>query len=247
MKVFGKVALVVAIGLSVGVASAAENAAMDPVWKGEAELGVVATRGNTRTQTVSGKASATTDRTQWRHLIKLEALTTAARDKATGEDNTTAERYGLSGKSDYKFTEHDYAFGALNYESDRFTGFDYRSSEVLGYGRRILNNADLTLDAEAGPGARQSKPKSGSTDNEMVFRVSGNLAWKLSKTATFTEEVSADIGEVVTISKSTTSLKAQVAGSLAMKVSLVVKHVSSVPAGVNKTDAETALTLVYSY
>ena len=53
MKVFGKVALVVAIGLSVGVASAAENSAMDPVWKGEAELGVVATRGNTRTQTVS--------------------------------------------------------------------------------------------------------------------------------------------------------------------------------------------------
>lgn len=247
MSAMRRVAVAVVMAVSASATWAAETAMMAPSWKGEAELGVVVTRGNTRTQTVSAKASATNESAQWRHNAKIEVLTAAARDAATGDDKTTAERYALSGKSDYKFTEHDYAFGMLSYEDDRFTGFDYRMSENLGYGRRLVHSDVLTLDAEIGPGARQSKPMVGDSANEMMVRLAGNLAWKLSKTATFTEELSSEIGEDVTISKSVTALKAQVAGNLAMKASLTVKHVSDVPVGVNKTDAETALTLVFAY
>jgi len=242
-----KLGLAVSVALITANVSAAESEPVAPAWKGEAELGVVATRGNTRTQTVSAKATVTKETAGWRHNAKAEALNSASRDKVTGDDTTTAERYIVSGKSDYKFSEHDYVFGNVIYENDHFSGYDYRMNETLGYGRRLLHSNELTLDVEAGPGARQSKPLTGDTKSEFVFHVGGNFAWKLSPAATFTEEVSSDIGDDATISKSVTALKAQVAGNLAMKASLTVKHTSTVPVGVNKTDAETALTLVYAY
>ena len=50
-----------------------------------------------------------------------------------------------------------------------------------------------------------------------------------------------------TITRSTTSLKAQIVGQLAMKASFAVKYTDSVPADTKKTETETALTLVYSF
>lgn len=48
-------------------------------------------------------------------------------------------------------------FGLVSYENDRFAGFNYRMSETLGYGYRVISQDTLTLDLEAGPGARQTQ------------------------------------------------------------------------------------------
>ena len=68
------------------------------------------------------------------------------------EDNntTTAERYLISGKSDYRLSDISYLFGTVDYEDDRFSGYDYRATEVVGYGRRVLNTETMTLELEAG-------------------------------------------------------------------------------------------------
>ena len=95
-------------------------------WKGNAELGVVLTSGNTETQSTNGKLNFTNERERWRHYLGLEALN--IQDKT----QTTAERYTAKGKSHYKFSEKDYAFGELSAEHDRFSGYDYRTSLVLG-------------------------------------------------------------------------------------------------------------------
>ena len=44
-----------------------------------------------------------------------------------------------------------------------------------------------------------------------------------------------------------TALTAKVNTSLALKVSLTIKNNSEVPVGTEKTDTETAVTLVYSF
>ncbi|MEY8205928.1 MAG: DUF481 domain-containing protein [Bermanella sp.] len=75
----------------------------------------------------------------------------------------------------------------------------------------------------------------------------GKYFLSLSENSDFQQSLLADIGEDTTITKSITSLKAQINGRLAMKMSLTLKHTSDVPDDVDNTDAETSITLVYGF
>lgn len=224
-----------------GMAATGVAAAAAQGWSGEGELGIVTTSGNTKNKTINAKAKAGHESQDWRHGVQLEAYNSADADR------TTAERYLAAGKSDYKLSDVDYVFGMLTYENDRYAGFDYRISEVLGYGRKVIQQPTMSLDLEAGPGARQTKLIDGTRNDEFIVRVGGEFKWKLSDMADFTETASADIGEDSTIIKSVTALKAKVSGALAMKLAYTVRNNSEVAIGTKKTDTETALTLVYGF
>lgn len=221
--------------------SMAETAPGDGSWKGSVELGIVNTTGNTKTKTTNAKAKAETEREKWRHTLGFDSLT------SSDHDTTTAERYAVNGQSNYKFGPQNYFFALLAYEDDRFSGYDYRVTEALGYGRRIIDNPELKLDLEIGPGARQSKLEGGGSEDELMVRGAANLAWDISRTSKFTENFSTEVGEDETITKSVTALSAQINGSLATKITYTIKNTSDVPAGVKKTDTETAVTLVYNF
>lgn len=210
-------------------------------WGGEAELGLVTTSGNTETTTANFKGKLENKRKQWHHLFTLETL------HSSNKESNTAERYLLTAKSDYKINDVSYAFGRFSYEDDRFSGFEYRTTEALGYGRHIIREETLKFDVEGGPGARQSKPEIGSSDSEAILYLSGNLKWDVSETSVFTQDLFSEIGEDATITKSVTGLKTQINGDLAMKATYTIKQTSEVPVGVEKTDTETAVTLVYSF
>ena len=113
-------------------------------WSSDAEFGMVLTQGNTETQNINIKFNVLNDRIKWRHEARLEAL-----NNADG-DQTTAERYSLFAKTGYKFAGKNYAFGTINYENDRFTGYQYRISEAIGFGRRLTESEAITLDVELG-------------------------------------------------------------------------------------------------
>ncbi len=211
------------------------------LWKGEGEFGYVATSGNTETENLKAKLGLVNDREKWRHSATLEAL------NESDSETTTAERYAAIWQSDYKMGEFDYLFGRLEYETDKFSGYDYRTSEVLGYGRRVLKRENMTLDLEAGPGARQSKLENGDSESEAILRLAGKYIWKISDHAKFTQDLSFDIGEEATISKSVSALQSNVIGNLAMRLSYTVENTSEVPVGVDKTDTQTALSLVYEF
>lgn len=210
-------------------------------WKGEGEFGYVDTSGNTDTTNLKARLGLVNERDMWRHSAMLEALNTS------DNEVTTAERYAASWQTDYKFAEFEYLFGRLQYETDKFSGYDYRTSEIFGYGRRVLHRDDMTLDLEAGPGARQSKLETGESENEVILRLAGKYAWQITEQSRFTQDLSFDIGEDATISKSVTAVQASIVGNLSMKLSYSVENVSEVPPGVKKTDTETAATLVYSF
>jgi putative salt-induced outer membrane protein len=224
-----------------GAAFADEANIKPKPWKGDAELGIVATSGNTTTQSITARGGVTYEQANWRHIAKIDIL------NSSSDNITTAERYTASGKSDYKIDARSFVFGRIGYESDRFAGFYYRTTETAGYGYRLIDAKMLTLDLEAGPGARQTKFRSGDSTGEAIGRVASLLTWKISDTATFTEDLSSDIGQDTTITKSVTALKAQVTANLAMKATLTVRNISNVPVGVKNTDSETGLTLVYGF
>lgn len=210
-------------------------------WKREAELGMVVTGGNTETETINAKIKLENNREKWRHAVNWEGLRTS------DELGETAKKVNLSLKSDYKFNKYDYLFVIVNYDNDKFSGFDYQTSEALGYGRRVIHEENLFLDLEIGPGARQNKLLTGGSTSESIVRGAASLEWSITKTSKFTEKLTVESGEDSTISKSVTALISQVAGSLAMKLSYTVKRNSEVPLGIEKTDTESAVTLIYSF
>ena len=218
-----------------------EQTAKKSLWNGEAELGLVQTTGNTETESFVFRAKVINQRDQWKHTGRGEALRNA------DGDTVTAEKYFLSGKSEYTFRDRSYLFGLVTYDDDRFSGFDYQLLGVLGYGRTVMDRENLKLNLEVGAGGRRSEPEIGETNDEAVFRVAGDFEWKISKTATFIQELSSDIGEDNTVTRSLTALTAKINSYLSSRIAYQLKHTSDVPPGIEKTDTEFTFTLLFKY
>jgi len=223
-------------------------------WSRSAELGMVNTSGNSETQTGNAKASMTRARGIWSQSIILEALNASNKDTVTGLNNTTAEKYAANAKVDYNFSPDNFLFGNANYNDDRFSGFDYQATLSTGYGRSILKNEKQSLKAEIGPGIRFFKLKQDPvtfahfpSDDEGILHMAASYVYTFSPQAFFSQDVVVDTGEDLTISESVSAISAKIVGELAMKASLKVRNSSEVPAGSEKTDTESALTLVYSF
>jgi putative salt-induced outer membrane protein YdiY len=82
---------------------------------------------------------------------------------------------------------------------------------------------------------------------ELILRASTKYQWLISENATFEQELSTEVGEDKTVSRSTTALKSTIIGALAMKLSYSVRYTDNVPPGTKHADTETAVTLVYSF
>ena len=219
----------------------AEELTEKSLWKASAELGYVSTSGNTSTETLNTKAAISTDRENWKHKAELTAL------KSSDSVTTTAEKYTFFAQSDYKLSKPNFLFGNVNYENDKFSGFEYQVTETIGYGRRVVDNESVTLDLEIGPGSRQVKLDSGKKTSEGILRGAAKLDWNVSSTSKFSEVLTVEAGEDASITKSVTSLSSKINGSLSMKITYTYKLTSEVPVGVDDTDTETAVTLVYNF
>lgn len=215
-------------------------------FTGEAELGWISTSGNSETDSLTIKAKGEKSYGKIKHHLAGEVLKSS--NTTAGVKRDTAERYLLGYKADYTLTDKGYAFLSLNYEDDRFSGYDRRTSELLGYGHQFHDNETLKTRGELSVGARQSKlTNGGDSESEGVVKVQGNLEWTVSETTLFSQDVAVEIGDNSTISKSVTGLKVNINSSLAMKLTYTLKHTSDVPNGVEKLDSERIATIVYSF
>jgi putative salt-induced outer membrane protein len=218
-----------------------EQTVKKSLWNSETELGLVKTTGNTETESFVLKARVINTRDKWKHIARGEALRNA------DGDTVTAEKYFLSGKSEYTFRDRSYIFGLVTYDDDRFSGFDYVLLGVLGYGRTVMDRENLKLNLEVGAGGRRNEPEIGQPTNEAVLRAAGDFEWKISKSATFIQELSSDIGEDKTITRSLTALSTKINSYLSSRIAYQVKHTSDVPPGIEKTDTEFTFTLLFKY
>src|SRR5262249_31795231 len=110
---------------SVPLAALADEPKTPPSpWSGEASAGVVNTTGNSRTSSSNAKREVIYAQKWWKNTFDASALHTAqtqtdpvtlAKVKAD-----TAERYTAADKTDWNFTDRDYAFLALDWQKDLF-------------------------------------------------------------------------------------------------------------------------------
>lgn len=229
------------IALAAILAASSGFAEENSGWNKSAEVGLLMTTGNSDTTNFNFKIAGDTENEQWRHKVSAEAY------YAEEDGDETAEKYVLSGKTDYKLPKTQFLFLTGTYEDDRFSGYEYQFSVAAGYGRRLLAGDNWYVDGEIGPGVRYTEYQSGGDETEGLIRLALNGKWKISETSTFKQLLSTEIGEENTISKSVSELSMQIQGNLAFKAAYEVKHQSDVPDGTEKTDTKTTFNLVYGF
>jgi len=214
------------------------------IWEGDAALGLLATRGNTNTESINARFTLEYHTADWTHKFKIESL------RAEDNGTVTADRLTLLFRSQVSLAEREFLFASLRYDDDPFSGYNQRTTEVAGYGYQVIKNNTVRLDVEAGLGASQTE-RTERTDNtrssEAIIRLASRVLWNISKTSTLSEGLFVEVGDENTLTESTTELKVKINTSLALKVSFKIKDNSDVPAGNKHTDSETTVALVYDF
>jgi putative salt-induced outer membrane protein len=210
-------------------------------WSGDVELGAVSTTGNTEQTSVKLRTDIQREKNQWINQFHFDTYS------ASEDGDDTADRLYTFYRLDYRLREDRGLYGRLAYEDDKFTGFKNQSDLTFGYNQTLFDRTNWSLKGDIGLGVRRSELDTGETNNEMLFTTAGYLDWQISENALFKQLLSFEIGEDLTITRSETSLEANIIGALAMKLALAVKNSSKAPEGKDETDTETTVTLVYKF
>ena len=236
----GKCCLIL-LALVAGPVAAEEESGAIKIWSGDVELGAVFTSGNTEQESLNLRVDAKRDGENWINSLHANSLT------ASQDDVDTADKYYLSYQLDRKLSDDASLFGRVAYEDDRFSGFDSQTDATLGYARTLYTSEKVKVTGDLGLGARWAEVQGAETETEFLSRLSGLLSWQLSESAQFTQFLGFEIGDERTITRSESAISANIVGSLAMKFAVNVKNTSDVPVGIEKTDTETTITLVYNF
>jgi putative salt-induced outer membrane protein len=219
-----------------------------PPWSGEASAGVIATTGNTESKSLNAKGEVIYNSERWRNTLNGQALNTSTTDPVTDVEARTAERYLLGNKTDFNFTDRDYAFLALEGEKDLYGATRERTSETVGYGRKILTGPAHTLEAEIGGGVRQTEEQvTEETNSDAIGRGRVAYKWAFSETSHFAQTVKVESGKSNTFTESVSELRVSLVGKLFALASYTLRNNSDVADGVKKTDTITTINLGWSF
>ncbi|GAB4188152.1 MAG: hypothetical protein Tsb002_14230 [Wenzhouxiangellaceae bacterium] len=214
----------------------------DGPWSGTGELGFVLSRGNSDTETLNANAEVVYDPDRWKHQFRVEWL------RASNDGDTTAKRFTAALNSDYELDQRSYLFGALRYDDDEFSGFNYQGTIALGYGRILIDNDRHHLTVEAGPGLRISEPvDTGETETDLIARGQVDYKWTLSDNANLTNQFLIESGSDNTFFENKLALNTGITDTLGLKLGVSVRRNSNVPVGRKQTDYLTTANLVYQF
>jgi putative salt-induced outer membrane protein len=213
-------------------------------WQGNVELGYLMSTGNTETRSLNAKMGVAYETEKWRHSLGYE--TVYSHEK---EEGTTAQRFLVSGRTNYNIDPRNGVYALTLYENDRFSAYDYQVTASAGYNRKIILTEKTEWSAEIGPGYRYSRFKDDtiSSEEEAIVHLGTDFLYRFTDTIAFVEELTADAGEDNTIIRSTSSLRVMLRDQLSLRLSYHVRHVTDVPQDVEKTDTETFVSLAYDF
>jgi len=207
----------------------------------QVEFGAIFTSGNTENENIKYKIVLDWVQQNWDYKFTSDGF------RSSQDGISNAQRLYHSASANYTNNEVSYAQGRVAYENDKFSGFDNQSDVTFSYGRNILQNRDnMSLALTGGVGARRSVI-AGDADTEGLARFAANYLWNLSESADFIQDFSVDAGSNSSIYRTETGVQTDILENLSLKFTVKVKHQTEVPVDREKTDTETAITLVLNF
>ena len=236
-----RILLVIGLSCLMSVFSLSAHSQEESGLATQVEFGAIFTSGNTENENIKYKIVLDWVQQNWDYKFTSDGF------RSSQDGISNAQRLYHSASANYTNNEVSYAQGRVAYENDKFSGFDNQSDVTFSYGRNILQNRDnMSLALTAGVGARRSVI-AGDADTEGLARFAANYLWNLSESADFIQDFSVDAGNNSSIYRTETGVQTDILENLSLKFTVKVKHQTEVPVDREKTDTETAITLVLNF
>lgn len=215
-----------------------------PRWERKAELSLVATGGNTDTQTLGLGASVVFRPGDW----TTEARTAFVRSETN--DLETAKSFIVDLREALALTPRVELFGRYGYLANPFAGIDHRSTIDGGVGYKVLLGPIHTLRVDAGLGYSRESRAVGEDQSFALANFGTAYTWQISKTADLTDSAvfttPFDNGEAWRFGNAF-AVTAALTQVLSLKLSHDVKVNNSPVPGFEKTDRFTSVALVAKF
>jgi len=238
------------------ISSAEEAKKEESSITASAELGLLYKTGNTESADLKSGFDFKYEKELWRSTFDFDFLIKKTEDEA-GDLETTDQKWIIESKTNYTLDTNskNYMYGDIYHEDNKIKGFDTQSSISVGWGREWFKNEVASLFADVGPGykrdvTRATDTQSSETHSSVIIQAQALYLRKINENVDFKQKLTAKYavssGESDNY-KAETSITTKLIESLALKFSFIIDHNTVVDKGVEKTDTETALTLVYSF
>ena len=210
-------------------------------WKGHGQVGASNTSGNTRSTGLAVGLDFSREGLKWTHAFN------ATFDYERDNGVQTKGRYFASYQSNYRFSDRLYLLGLASWESDRFSGFDSRATETLGFGYSLVRTPAVALSLEGGPALRQTDFVVAGPKNTFAARAAVNYAWAVMPNLKLTENMSYYNENQDGTFTANTAFTVGLIGSLSMQASYLAQYESAPPTLLHRYNSTARTTLVYSF
>jgi len=225
-------------------------------FSGKGQAGYVMSRGNSDTDAANAKVDLFWLSPEWKHQFSLEGLF------GRSAEVTSAERWDLRLQSDYTINTQLFAFGALAYQDDRFSGFQYQASASAGLGYKFFDSQTTKLAAQLGVGYRVLRPETLVKDadtgavidriplereSEAVGTAGVDFMHQFNASTKLTNKLIVESGSSNTSIKNDLALQVSMSKKLALAAGYSVLHNTKPADNVKRTDTITTLNVVYSF
>ena len=224
---------------------------LDPaLWNGRADLGGSTSSGDTSERALN--LTLHFDRKfgeKWSHVIDFSA------DIGRRQGLTTRERFVTDYSLRYNLRDTIFLANTSRAEFDRFSGYNYRISNVAGVGVVLFTDSNAhNLEIQLGAGVRVNELRADSavagddlTLTEFLARAEGIYSWSISDTLALRNRSTAFFGSNSITLEDEISLSAAINSHLSARLTFILNYESDAPIGSASVDTATRASLSYSF
>lgn len=237
-----KALLLASASLFVMPAIAADEDNSSGEWSGAGQLGFSMTSGNSDNESLTAGLLLERESLKWVNSFNLDVV------RASSDGVDTAERYTLSTRNGYKFSDDDYIYNNTRYDKDNFSGFDYTITTSFGWGHQFADTDDYKFSTEIGAGYKIEALDADRTENTGAVIVGKlNYMRALTETMKFSEVLLIESGEDNTFMQNDLGFKFKVNSQFSVKLAHQYRYNTDVAPGKVSYDSLVSVNLVYDF
>ncbi|MEK7390417.1 MAG: DUF481 domain-containing protein [Elusimicrobiota bacterium] len=238
---------ILTLGVAIAAAALPLHAedAPEKKWKNAAEVSVVSTNGNSKTQTTAAK-NVFNYQFNAQTALDVEGGGLGSRSKGA----VTSEQYYASEKVTLKLDDRNYVYEKYRWDRDRFKDLAHRHDFAAGVGREMWKTAKNLLILEAAPGYVNEEHLQTPRKTFASSRVYVKYTREFSPSSRFTQDaewVQSFKDKRDTRINTETAVTAALNSLFSVKNSFIWKHDSRPPTGVSKDDTILSVAMIASF
>lgn len=211
-------------------------------WKGSAEMGLLATSGNTDTLSYHYGITLSKEIEQNTYKIQSSGL------RSEEDGNQNAARDSLAAQHLFDLSNKSRLETSLNAEQDEFSAYFRQFSLKSAYGRLWLDHEHHQIRSSTGVGYRhQETQDSGETLKNAIVYLAIEQSLKLNEKVLWKNKLESESGKDDQYIHFLSSIESAINAKLSLLVKLDARHHTKAPGGRKGSDMQMAVNLKYKF